>query len=90
MQNVSGLLSFLYFPLLWSRRAGGATLGMRLFSLRVVDEKGSSIGLLRAFARFLGLLLSFLVLYLGVLWVAFDPEKQGWHDKMAHTYIVHV
>jgi uncharacterized RDD family membrane protein YckC len=26
----------------------------------------------------------------GVLWVAFDREKHGWHDKIAHTYVAYV
>jgi uncharacterized RDD family membrane protein YckC len=25
-----------------------------------------------------------------VIWVAFDPQKQGWHDKLARTYVVYV
>jgi len=29
-----------------------------------------------------------LPLMLGILWVAFDPRKQGWHDKLAHTVVV--
>ena len=24
----------------------------------------------------------------GVIWAAFDPNKQGWHDKIAGTYVV--
>ena len=28
------------------------------------------------------------VRFVGVIWVAFDPRKQGWHDKMAHTLVV--
>jgi len=24
----------------------------------------------------------------GILWVAFDPRKQGWHDKLAGTVVV--
>ena len=24
----------------------------------------------------------------GFLWVAFDPRKQGWHDKMAGTLVI--
>ena len=31
---------------------------------------------------------SFFALGLGCLWVAFDRNKQGWHDKVAHTYVV--
>ena len=25
---------------------------------------------------------------LGLIWVAFDPRKQGWHDKMANTVVI--
>jgi uncharacterized RDD family membrane protein YckC len=25
---------------------------------------------------------------LGIIWVAFDPRKQGWHDKLAGTVVV--
>jgi uncharacterized RDD family membrane protein YckC len=33
---------------------------------------------------------SFSVLFLGVIWVAFDAEKQGWHDKIARTFVVYL
>ena len=42
----------------------------------------------RAFLRNVGFGISALVLGIGLLWVAFDPNKQGWHDKMADTYVV--
>jgi uncharacterized RDD family membrane protein YckC len=25
---------------------------------------------------------------LGFFWIAFDPEKQAWHDKIAGTVVV--
>jgi uncharacterized RDD family membrane protein YckC len=25
---------------------------------------------------------------MGLLWVAFDPRKQGWHDKLAGTVVI--
>jgi uncharacterized RDD family membrane protein YckC len=28
------------------------------------------------------------ILYLGFIWVAFDPRKQGWHDKIAGTVAI--
>jgi len=27
-------------------------------------------------------------LFAGIIWVAFDPRKQGWHDKLAGTVVV--
>ena len=34
------------------------------------------------------LTLLFLPLWIGILWVAFDKKKQGWHDKLANTVVV--
>jgi uncharacterized RDD family membrane protein YckC len=28
------------------------------------------------------------VFYLGLIWVAFDARKQGWHDKIAGTLVI--
>ena len=27
-------------------------------------------------------------LFMGLVWVAFDKRKQGWHDKLAGTVVV--
>jgi len=29
-----------------------------------------------------------LPLFLGIVWVAFDRRKQGWHEKLAGTVVV--
>jgi glyoxylase-like metal-dependent hydrolase (beta-lactamase superfamily II) len=42
----------------------------------------------RLLVRYLGYYVSTLPLMLGFLWIAFDPRKQGWHDKMAGTVVV--
>lgn len=84
----SALLSLIYFGLLWSHYGGGQTLGMRLLKLRVVGTDGSQIGVVRALVRWLFLFISFVVCFIGVIWVAFDPQKQGWHDKVASTCVI--
>ncbi len=38
--------------------------------------------------RYLGYYVSIFALGVGFLWVAFDPRKQGWHDKMAGTVVI--
>lgn len=82
-------LSFLYFTILWSSIGGGQTLGMRLLGLRVVRADGSAIDYGAAVIRWIGIVISAAVVLLGLLWVAVDPRKQGWHDKMASTFVVH-
>jgi uncharacterized RDD family membrane protein YckC len=32
--------------------------------------------------------MSFALCFVGVIWVAFDPRHQGWHDKLARTLVV--
>jgi uncharacterized RDD family membrane protein YckC len=86
----SAILSLLYFGLFWSKMGGGQTVGMRFLGLQVVGIDGQPIGLRTAVIRWLGLMVSLSVLFIGVLWVAFDPQKQGWHDKIASTYVVNV
>ena len=83
------LLSVIYFGLLWSSVGGGQTLGMRLLRLRVVGTDGRLIGLGASLLRWLMLLVSFFVCFIGVIWVAFDSEKRGWHDHVAGTYVEH-
>ena len=85
----STLLALLYFVFFWSYLGGGRTVGMRLFGLRVIRDNGLPLGVLEALVRFIGLVVSFLVCFLGVIWVGIDPRRQGWHDKLAHTLVVH-
>jgi uncharacterized RDD family membrane protein YckC len=29
------------------------------------------------------------IFMLGFIWIAFDKRKQGWHDKLAGTVVIH-
>lgn len=86
----SVLVSLIYFVIFWSHVGGGRTLGMRLMGLQVVREDGGLLSVGGAILRWIGLWISFVVCFIGVLWVAVDGRKQGWHDKLAHTFVVHV
>ena len=83
--EVAGLVYFLYF---WSSYGKGQTPGMRAMKLRVVRTDGNYISVGRAFLRNIGFGISVLCLGLGVIWVGFDKNKQGWHDKIADTYVI--
>jgi len=82
------IVSLGYFVYFWSASGGGQTVGMRALKIKVVKTDGSQLDYGGAVLRYVGLLVSFIVIFIGVIWVAFDPNKQGWHDKIASTYVV--
>jgi uncharacterized RDD family membrane protein YckC len=86
--TIETLVGLVYFTVLWSSIGGGRTLGMRLLNLRVVGTDGRPIGLGGAVLRWIGIVISAAVVLLGLVWVAFDPRKQGWHDKLAGTVVI--
>lgn len=66
-----------------------ATPGKMAVSARVVDAAtGQTLSVGQSIGRYLAYFVSTLPLGLGLLWVAFDPKKQGWHDKLAGTVVV--
>lgn len=77
-----------YCAAMWATK--GTTIGGIICSLKVVrlDDRPLDWGV--AVVRTLGGFLSLFVAGLGFIWVAFDDEKQSWHDKIAGTTIVRV
>ena len=65
----------------------GQTPGKMLFRIRVIRLDGVPMTPGIAFLRWAGYHLSSIFL-LGFLWVALDPRKQGWHDKIAGTVVI--
>ena len=81
------LVAFVYFPAMWAWQ--GQTLGQKVFGLYVVDaHTGLRISASRALLRYLGIVIGTWALFIGLIWAAFDVRKQGWHDKMASTFVV--
>lgn len=82
-----GVAFFLYLFVFHGLR--GQTLGQRLFSLRVIDGFGQKPSMARALGRTLLYVPSLLLFGGGILWIAVDREKQGLHDWLADTYVIH-
>jgi uncharacterized RDD family membrane protein YckC len=61
-----------------------------LIGIKVVSTDGSPITIGKAVLRYIGYIVSSLIFCLGFLWVIWDADKQGWHDKIAGTYVVKV
>lgn len=70
--------------LIWSASPGKILLG-----LKIVDaDTGQNLNFKKAVIRYLGYFPAMMVLFIGIFWIAFDPRKQGWHDKMANTVVI--
>jgi len=66
-----------------------ATPGKIALGLKIIDaDTGEKPGSRQCIIRYLGYYVSAIPLFLGLIWVAFDDKKQGWHDKLAGTYVV--
>jgi uncharacterized RDD family membrane protein YckC len=66
-----------------------ATPGKMAISAQVVDARtGGRLSLGQSVVRYLGYFVSTIPFGLGLLWVAFDPKKQAWHDKIAGTVVI--
>lgn len=67
-----------------------ATPGKLLLKLIIVDaETGGKLSNGQMVGRYFAYLLSTLPIGLGFLWIAFDPKKQAWHDKLSSTLVIH-
>ena len=66
-----------------------ATPGKLMLSMKVVDAKtGNTLTVGQAFGRYFGYFLSIIPFGLGLIYVAFDDKKQGFHDKIADTVVI--
>jgi uncharacterized RDD family membrane protein YckC len=66
-----------------------ATPGKMVVGAKVVDaDTGQPASTRQYVLRYIGYFISMLPLMLGILWVAFDRRKQGFHDKLAGTVVI--
>ncbi len=65
----------------------GATVGKMACGLRIMTPSGPP-GYGRAFGRYAAELVSGMILGLGYLMVAFDPERRALHDRMCNTWVI--
>jgi len=83
---VAPLVALAYFAGMWTWR--GTTIGGIVLGLKVVRVDGQPVTFPVALVRALAAAFSVVVLFLGYIWIAWDSEKQGWHDKIAGTVVL--
>jgi uncharacterized RDD family membrane protein YckC len=84
---LGALLAWLYFAACESSR-WQATLGKLALGVHVTDLHGQRISFPRALGRYGAKIISFMIIFIGVLMVAWMPRKQGLHDLMAGTLVL--
>lgn len=84
LNTLVGLVYVIGFWTAWN----GQTPGKKAMGIRIVKADGSAFGVVPGIIRYVGYFISALVLLLGFIWILFDKDKQGWHDKIAGTYVV--
>jgi uncharacterized RDD family membrane protein YckC len=80
------LVALAYFAGMWAWR--GTTVGGIVLNLKVVRLDGKPVTFAVALVRGLAAALSLAMCFLGFIWIAWDKEKQSWHDKIAGTVVV--
>lgn len=75
-----------YFVCFWAWR--GQTPGKWIMRLKITRFDGSKIGWGSALLRYCGYIISFVSLLIGFFWIGVDNRRQGFHDKIAETFVV--
>lgn len=86
MGLVGAVMAAGYFLFFWS--LSGQTLGKLLTGSRVVDRRGGALGLGRAAMRLFATFVAALPLGAGFIGLWTDPERRGWHDRIAGTKVI--
>ena len=83
------LVSVLYYVGMWIK-SDGQTIGKSTLGIRIIRTDGSPLSVGRGLLRYVGYIINGIIFSLGFIWVAFDGKRQGWHDKLAGTYVINV
>lgn len=82
--NLVFLFGYFIIPtIIWGRTPGKWVAG-----IVVVDSDGRTPGPAAIPREMIGKLVSFLAAGIGILWLIPDKKHQGWHDKIAGTFVV--
>ena len=80
------LLAYLYFCWHWVK--GRQTLGMRSWTIFVINESDTTLNWRQATLRYAASSLSLIIFGLGFVWALFDKNKQALHDHLSKTKLV--
>jgi uncharacterized RDD family membrane protein YckC len=86
LSHLGLIVALAYFSGMYAWR--GTTIGGIVLGLKVVRMDGQPLSFVVALVRALAAAFSVVILFLGFLWIIWDRDKQGWHDKIAGTVVL--
>ena len=88
--EVINLIVIFTVTIIFWRKFKGATPGKRFVHIKIVDAKTfENIDNKQAITRSIGYFASIFTLLIGFIMVGFHKEKQGLHDLLANTVVIH-
>ncbi len=81
LKNLWVVISFFYFGHYWTKR--GQTLGMKVWKIKAVTQKGALLNWGDSLKRYV-----FSLLGLGLLWVIIDRDNLTLQDRLSKTKLV--
>jgi uncharacterized RDD family membrane protein YckC len=85
---ITTLFGIAYFIFFWT--LVGFTPGKALLGLKIMRRNGAKISFGRSLVRFFAYWISAIPLFLGFLWILWDPKRQSWHDKIVDTQVFYI
>lgn len=89
IRSLSQMLISIFFILpFWIYKS--TTPGKMAMSMIIVDEETlKPMTKKQCILRYIGYIVSFACIFIGFFVILFSKKKQGWHDKIAHTVVIH-
>ena len=89
LNSVFGIVYWIIVLIMVATR--GQSPGKIAIGIKIVKMDGTPVGFGTTLLReIIGKIISAIILLLGYIWILFDGQRQGWHDKIASTYVVKV
>ncbi|MFN8448204.1 MAG: RDD family protein [Anaerolineae bacterium] len=86
--GLAGFIVGIVYQWYFLTQQNGQTPGKKWLGIRVVKASGAPLEAADVIVRYVGYYINSVVFMLGWIWAMFDGKSQGWHDKLAGTYVV--
>ena len=87
--GIIGLIFGLFYQIYLPTSDMMGTPGKYVVGLKITDDLGNRISIGKAVVRYIGYIVSAIVLYIGFIMVGFTENKRGLHDMIASTRVTY-